>query len=114
VTAEDASQDISRGCCDRRSVRDVLLLASHRQNNAVALGSDNVRANLIQIEHNSSDVRSGAVLRRPDLPHAVGVHRDTFRVVVTDRVRKIQQDAFRIHRRIHRWLYRGTDRDFNS
>ena len=111
---EDASQNISRRGCYRRSVRDVVLLASHRQNNAVAFGRYNVRADLVQIEHNSSDVGSRAVLRRPDLSHAVGVHRDTLRAVVTDRVRKIQQDAVRVRRRIYRWLYRSTDRDFDS
>jgi len=74
MMAEDSSQHISRCGCHGRSMRDVLLLARHGQNNAIALGRHNVWANLIQIEHNSSDVGSSAVLGRSDLSHAVGAH----------------------------------------
>lgn len=111
---EHASQYISRRGRYRRPVRDMLFLARDRQNNTIALGSYNVRAHLIQIQHNSSNVGRSAMLRRPDLSHAVGVHRDTLRAAVANRVRKIQQDTVRICRRIHRGLYRSTDRDFDS
>jgi hypothetical protein len=111
--AEDSRQNVSRGSRDWRTMRGVLFLASHSQDDAVSLSSYNVWANLIQIEDDTSDVWTGAMLRSSDLAYAIGVHRDIFRAAVTDRVREIQQDAVWIHRSINLGLDRGADCDFD-
>lgn len=109
---EDTRNDVTRRSCDWCALRD-MLLAGHGENDGVSLGCHYIRANLIQIENDSRDVWSGAMLRSSNLPHSVGVHRDILRVAVADRVREIQQDTVWIHRRINVGLNRGTDCDFD-
>lgn len=91
----------------------MFLFASNSENNAVSFGCDDVRTNLIQVEYNSSDIRTGAVLRGSHLPHAVGVHRNALGAVVADRVREVQQYAIRIRGSVNGRLNRSTDRDFD-
>jgi hypothetical protein len=91
----------------------MLFLASNGENNAVALSSDHVGANFVQVENDAGDVWTGAMLRGSDLAHAIGVHRDILRAAVADRVREIQQDAVWIHRSINLGFNRGADCDFD-
>jgi hypothetical protein len=90
-----------------------LLLASHSKDDAISLGRHNVRADFIQIENDASDVWGSAMLRGSNLAYAIGVHRHTFRAVVADGVRDIQEDPIRIYRSINLRLNRRTDGDLD-
>jgi hypothetical protein len=50
----------------------------------------------IEVENNSSDKRTGAVLASAHSPYSVGMNRDALNVVVADGVRKIEQNAVRV------------------
>ena len=88
---EDARKNIARCSGYRSPVRNVLVFARDRENDAGSLRRYDVRTDLIQIKNDASDVRSGTVLGGSDLAHAIGANRDVPGAGVTDRVRKIQQ-----------------------
>ena len=87
---------------------------SNGYHNPVSFQRYRVRMRLIEVENDSRDKRIGAVLAGAHAAHSVRIHRDTAKIIVAGGIRKIEQNAVWIGRRLERRLYGSTEREFHA
>ena len=112
---EDSNQIAGRGR-RRSAMRNVVRLFrySNGHHNPVSFHRYRVRMGLIEVENDSRDKRIGAVLAGAHAAHSVRIHRDTSKIVAAGGIRKIEQNAVWIGRRLKRRLYGSTEREFHA
>jgi hypothetical protein len=112
---EDSNQ-IARRSRGWSAMRNVVRLFrySNGYHNPVSLHRYRVRMGLIEVENDSGDQRVGAVLAGAHAAHSIRIHRDTSKIIVAAGVRKIEQNAVWIGRRLKRRLNGSTEREFHA
>jgi hypothetical protein len=112
---EDSNQ-IARRSRGWSAMRNVVHLFrySNGHHNPVSFHRYRVRMGLIEIEHDARDQRIGAVLAGAHAAHSVRIDRDASKVVVAGGIRKIEQNAVWIGRRLKRRLYGSAEREFHA